>query len=81
MDFKEFKTGVDKYAKKVFDVLDTDEDGSLDKDVSVKSLSAKFFLQLLDEGFLFFDVNEDDIMSVEDAPPRTFYDRNDDGRN
>merc|ERR1719474_1276505 len=80
VDFKEFKTGVDKYAKKVFDVLDTDEDGSLDKDVSVKSLSAKFFLQLLDEGFLFFDVNEDDIMSVEDAPPRTFYDRNDDGK-
>merc|ERR1719153_1462285 len=80
VDFKEFKTGVDKYAKIVFDVLDTDEDGSLDKDVSVKSLSAKFFLQLLDEGFLFFDVNEDDIMSVEDAPPRTFYDRNDDGK-
>merc|ERR1719435_525317 len=80
VDFKEFKTGVDKYAKKVFDVLDTDEDGSLDKDVSVKSLSAKLFLQLLDEGFLFFDVNEDDIMSVEDAPPRTFYDRNDDGK-
>merc|ERR1719153_2092176 len=80
VDFKEFKTGVDKYAKKVFDVLDTDEDGSLDKDVSVKSLSAKFFLQLLDETFSFFDVNEDDIMSVEDAPPRTFYDRNDDGK-
>merc|ERR1719153_290732 len=80
VDFKEFKTGVDKYAKKVFDVLDTDEDGSLDKDVSVKSLSAKFFLQLLDETFSFFDVNEDSIMSVEDAPPRTFYDRNDDGK-
>lgn len=80
MDFKEFKAGVDEYAKKIFDVLDTDDDGSLDKDVSLKSLSAKLFLQLLDEGFLFFDVNEDDIMSVEDAPPRTFYDRNDDGK-
>jgi len=80
VDFKEFKAGVDDYIKKVFNVLDKDEDGSLDKDVSLKSLSAKFFLQLLDEGFLFFDVNEDDIMSVEDAPRRTFYDRNDDGK-
>merc|ERR1712055_946823 len=80
VDFKEFKAGVDAYAKKLFDVLDTDQDGFLDKDVSLKSLSAKFFLQLLDEGFLFFDVNEDDIMSVEDAPPRTFRDRNDDGK-
>merc|ERR1712013_278137 len=80
VDFKEFKAGVDDYIKKVFNVLDKDEDGSLDKDVSLKSLSAKFFLQLLDEGFLFFDVNEDDIMSVEDAPQRTFYDRNDDGK-
>jgi len=80
VDFKEFKAGVDAYAKKLFDVLDTDQDGSLDKDVSLKSLSAELFLQLLDEGFLFFDVNEDDIMSVEDAPPRTFYDRNDDGK-
>merc|ERR1719317_1415655 len=69
VDFKEFKAGVDDYIKKLFNVLDKDEDGSLDKDVSLKSLSAKFFLQLLDEGFLFFDVNEDDIMSVEDAPP------------
>ena len=80
VDFKEFKAGVDAYAKKLFDVLDTDQDGSLDKDVSLKSLSAELFLQLLDEGFLFFDVTEDDIMSVEDAPPRTFYDRNDDGK-
>merc|ERR1712002_540546 len=80
VDFKEFKAGVDDYIKKVFNVLDKDEDGSLDKDVSLKSLSAKFFLQLLDEGFLFFDVNEDDIMSVEDAPEGSFRDWNDDGK-
>merc|ERR1719347_1073836 len=80
VDFKEFKAGVDDYIKKVFNVLDKDGDGSLDKDISIKSLSANFFLQLLDEVFLFFDVNEDDILCPEDAPPRTFYDRNDDGK-
>jgi len=79
-DFKEFKDGVDEYIKKVFNVLDKDADGSLDKDDSLKSLSAKFFLQLLNETFSFFDVNEDSIMSVEDAPPRSFDDRNDDGK-
>jgi len=79
-DFKEFKDGVDEYIKKVFNVLDKDEDGSLDNDDSLKSLSAKFFLQLLNETFSFFDVNEDSIMSVEDAPPRAFDDRNDDGK-
>jgi len=79
-NFKEFKDGVDEYIKKVFNVLDKDADGSLDKDDSLKSLSAKFFLQLLNETFSFFDVNEDSIMSVEDAPPRSFDDRNDDGK-
>jgi len=79
-DFKEFKDGVHEYIKKVFNVLDKDEDGSLDNDDSLKSLSAKFFLQLLNETFSFFDVNEDSIMSVEDAPPRAFDDRNDDGK-
>jgi len=82
VNFEEFKAGVDGYVEKLFNVLDKDGDGSLDKDkeVSIKSLSAKFFLQLLDEGFLFFDVNQDDVMSVQDAPTRTFYDRNEDGK-
>merc|ERR1711970_969900 len=79
-DFKEFKDGVHEYIKKVFNVLDKDEDGSLDNDDSLKSLSAKFFLQLLNETFSFFDVNEDSIMSVEDASPRAFDDRNYDGK-
>merc|ERR1719228_1246165 len=61
-------------------ILDTDEDGSLNEDVSVKSLSAKVFIETLNELYQFFDVNQDDIMSVEDAPPRAFYDRNDDGK-
>ena len=46
-------------------------DGSLDEKVYVKSLSAKLFIQILDEVFLFFDVNQDDI---------AFRDRNDDGK-
>jgi len=82
VNFEEFKAGVDTYVEKVFNVLDKDGDGSLDKDkeVSIKSLSAKFLFQLLDEAFLFFDVNQDDLMSVEDAPQRAFYDRNEDGK-
>merc|ERR1712142_1046782 len=82
VNFEEFKAGVDDYVEKLFNVLDKDGDGSLDKDkeVSIKSLSAKFFLKLLDEGFLFFDMNQDDVMSVQDAPTRTFYDRNEDGK-
>ena len=80
MNFDEFKAGIEDYVKKVFDFLDSDGDGSLDVGVSIKTLSAKFFLQVLDEAFLFFDVNQDDIMSVEDAPPRAFRDRNDDGK-
>jgi len=82
VNFKEFKAGVDAYIEKVFNVLDKDGDGFLDKEneVSIKSLSAKFLSQLVDEAFLFFDVNQDDIMSVEDAPQRAFYDRNEDGK-
>ena len=80
VDFVEFEEGVNNYVEKVFKILDKDGDGSLDKDVSIKSLSSKFFLQLLDEVFLFLDVNQDDIMSVEDAPPRTFNDMNEDGK-
>ena len=80
VDFIEFKEGVDNYVEMVFNILDKDGDGSLDKDISIKSLNSKFFLQLLNEGFVFFDVNQDEIMSVEDAPPRTFNDRNEDGK-
>merc|ERR1712055_454949 len=80
VNFDEFKAWVEDYVKKVFDFLDSDADGSLDEGVSLKSLSAKFFLQVLDEAFLYFDVNQDDIMSVEDLPPTAFRDRNKDGK-
>jgi len=80
VNFDEFKAGVEDYVRKVFDFLDSDGDGSLDDGVSLKNLSAKFLLQVLNEAFLFFDVNQDDIMSAEDFPPRTFRDRNDDGK-
>ena len=52
----------------MFDFLDFDGDGSLDEGVSIKNLSAKFLLQVLDEAFLFVDLNQDDTISVEDAP-------------
>ena len=68
VDFYEFKTLINGYMKKVFDVLDNDGDGSLNDKVSIKSLSATFLLQLLDEAFLFFDLNQDDLMSFEEIP-------------
>ena len=80
VNFDEFKAAAKDYVGKVFNFLDSDEDGYLDEDVSIKSLSAKLFLKALDETYLFLDVNQDDILSVDDAPTGTFRDRNDDGK-
>ena len=80
VNFEEFKAAAKDYVGKVFNFLDSDEDGYLDEDVSIKSLSAKLFLKALDETYLFLDVNQDDILSVEDAPTGAFRDRNDDGK-
>ena len=80
VSFDEFRSMVEEYVGKVFKYLDSDEDGYLNEDVSVKSLSAKVFIETLNELYQFADINQDDILSVEDAPPRTFRDRNDDGK-
>ena len=82
VNFVELKSAVEDYVKKIFNILDEDGDGVLDQWISIKSLSTKFFLQLLDEFFLFFDVNQDNMLSVDDAPPRAMYhhDKNDDGK-
>eukprot|EP00092_Neocalanus_flemingeri_P016889 GFUD01018267.1.p1 GENE.GFUD01018267.1~~GFUD01018267.1.p1 ORF type:complete len:352 (+),score=112.07 GFUD01018267.1:1065-2120(+) len=79
VNFEEFKAKMEKYVEKVVNFLDLNEEGSLDE-VSIKNLSLKLFLDVLDETFTFSDINQDDILSVEDAPPRTFRDRNDDGK-
>ena len=81
VDFKEFKAKVEDYVEKIFIELDKDDKGSLDKDVSIKSLSAKFFSQVLDELFLLMDMNKDDILAVEDTQvPEAVFDRNKDGK-
>ena len=80
VSFDEFKAMFENYIGKVFKYIDSDEDGFLDESVSIKSLSAKLFLAVVDETYLFVDVNQDDILSVDDAPPRTFRDRNKDGK-
>jgi len=83
VNFDEFKAKIEENVEKLFNFLDTNGDGSLDdvqKGVSIKNLTLKLFLDILDETFAFFDVDQDDILSVEDAPERTFYDRNDDGK-
>ena len=54
VNFVELKSAVEDYVKKIFNILDEDGDGVLDQWISIKSLSTKFFLQLLDEFFLFF---------------------------
>jgi hypothetical protein len=78
VNFKEFKAKIENYLDKMFNWLDLDGDGALDEGVSMKSLSFKLFLEALDETYLF--VNQDDILSVEDAPEGSFTDRNDDGK-
>ena len=80
VNFEEFRSLVEKYVGKIFRYLDSDEDGYLDEDVSVKSLSAKVLIETLNELYQFADINQDDILSVEDAPQGKFRDRNDDGK-
>merc|ERR1711970_453388 len=81
VDFKEFKAKMEDYVEKIFNELDKDDDGLLDKDVSMKTLSATFFSRVLDELFLLIDMNQDDILAMEDFPaPKSIFDRNKDGR-
>jgi len=81
VDFKEFKAKMEDYVEKIFNELDKDDNGSLDKDVSMKTLTATFFSRVLDELFLLIDMNQDDILAVEDIPaPESVYDRNKDGK-
>merc|ERR1711915_261308 len=63
-----------------FDILDSDKDGFLDDEVSVKSINANLFMEALDQLYLFFDMNQDDIISAADAPEGSFRDWNDDGK-
>ena len=57
VNFDEFRAMVEDYVGKVFKYLDSDEDGFLNEDVSVKSLSAKLVLEALNELYLFTDFN------------------------
>ena len=47
-----FKAAIENYVGKVFNFLDSVEDGYLDKDVSIKSLIDKLFLKALDKTIL-----------------------------
>ena len=81
--FEEFKEKINSYVEEFFSFLDSNGDDSLDlalKEASLKNLNLKFLLDVLHHLITFFDVNQDDILSVEDAPQRTFRDRNDDGK-
>merc|ERR1719167_286397 len=80
VNFDEFKESVNTYIKKVFDILDTDKDGFLAEDVSIKKFPAKLFREALNAGYTYFDTNEDDTIAVEDVPADTFRDRDDDGK-
>merc|ERR1712142_656753 len=78
--FEEFKSGIEGYGRKVFNILDSDKDGFLDDEVSVKSINANLFMEVLNQLYLAFDMNQDDIFSVSDFPEGTFRDWNDDGK-
>jgi len=77
---EEFNSGIEGYGKKAFDILDSDKDGFLDDEVSVKSINANLFMEVLNLVYSFFDMNQDDILSVSDAPAGSFRDWNDDGK-
>merc|ERR1719334_1373897 len=80
VNFDEFKESVNIYIKKVFDILDTDKDGFLAEDVSIKKFPAKLFWEALNAGYTYFDTNEDDTIAVEDVPADTFRDKDEDGK-
>merc|ERR1711915_518401 len=78
--FVEFKSIIEGYVKKVFDILDSDKDGYLNDEVSIQNLNTNLFMEALNQAYLFFDMNQDDILSASDAPERLFRDWNDDGK-
>jgi len=66
---------------KLFNYLDSDGDGSIDevkKGESVKNLKLKLFIEIVDEIFAFFDMDQDDIISTEDIGLGEHLDRNGD---
>merc|ERR1711915_920468 len=78
--FVEFKSIIEDYVKKVFDILDSDKDGYLNDEVSIKNVNANLFMEALNQAYLFFDMNQDDILSASDAPEGSFRDWNDNGK-
>ena len=81
VNFEEFKTKIEEYVEKLFNYLDSDGDGSIDevkKGESVKNLKLKLFIEIVDEIFAFFDMDQDDIISTEDIGLGEHLDRNGD---
>jgi len=81
VNFEEFKTKIEEYVEKIFNYLDSDGDGSIDevqKGESVKNLKLKLFIEIIDELFVFFDMDQDDIISTEDIGLGEHFDRNGD---
>jgi len=81
VNFEEFETKIEEYVEKLFNYLDSDGDGSIDevqKGESVKNLKLKLFIEIVDEIFAFFDMDQDDIISTEDIGLGEHLDRNGD---
>ena len=67
------------YVEKLFNYLDSDGDGSIDevqKGESVKNLKLKLFIEIVDEIFAFFDIDQDDMISTEEIGADEHFDRN-----
>ena len=83
VDFDEFKSKIVEYLTIVFNILDRNDDGSVDEVLTNESFneySLDFIEELLKNVVAFFDFNEDNSISLEDLKDVMYVpDRNRDG--
>eukprot|EP00092_Neocalanus_flemingeri_P013160 GFUD01014179.1.p1 GENE.GFUD01014179.1~~GFUD01014179.1.p1 ORF type:complete len:623 (-),score=176.96 GFUD01014179.1:158-2026(-) len=84
VNLEEFKSKIDEYLTIAFNILDRDDDGSIDEvltNESIKEYSLEFFEQLLKIVVEYFDSNEDESISTADFISEfKRSDRNEDGK-
>eukprot|EP00092_Neocalanus_flemingeri_P022207 GFUD01024086.1.p1 GENE.GFUD01024086.1~~GFUD01024086.1.p1 ORF type:complete len:542 (+),score=142.04 GFUD01024086.1:505-2130(+) len=83
VNFEEFKSKIVEYLKIAFNILDRDDDGSIDEvltNEALKEYSLEFFEQILKNAVEYFDSNGDKSISTDDfIAVLRFNDRNEDG--
>eukprot|EP00092_Neocalanus_flemingeri_P019262 GFUD01020866.1.p1 GENE.GFUD01020866.1~~GFUD01020866.1.p1 ORF type:complete len:514 (+),score=114.57 GFUD01020866.1:80-1621(+) len=83
VNFEEFESKIVEYLKIAFNILDRDNDGSIDEvltNEAIKEYSLEFFEQILKNAVEYFDSNGDKSISTDDfISVLRFNDRNEDG--